>query len=101
MTAQLHADSPALLALRAAASWRTRGRACIALRSTAFSLRGAASGILGLNHMLPTLQITSGSLRGPALHQKMVCLGLCWLQPKQVCKHACGWTLHCCVQLPT
>lgn len=30
-------------------------------------LRGGWLGILGLNHMLPTLQMTSGSLAGPAL----------------------------------
>lgn len=59
---------PRLMALGAAPSVSARGRAGRALGLRALGLRGAASGILGLNHMLPTLQITSGSLRGPTLH---------------------------------
>ena len=65
MSAQMNAPergAPAMAGLRAAARWRERGRTGVALRPTPFSLRGAASGILGLNHMFPTLQITSGSL---------------------------------------
>ena len=35
-------------------------------------LRGTASGSLGLNHMLPTLLMTTGSLCGPALRHASV-----------------------------
>ena len=70
-------------------------------------LRGTASGSLGLNHMLPTLLITSGSLCGPALRRASIgsALLLQRHEPKgvqQLWRTACilelllcPWASHC------